>query len=331
MGSRGSPAFIHDAGRLMLARILRIGAGLEAIAAVVLAAVLIRSGLAPWLAVVLALMLPMAVHGIPLAIEFATGAIVDRRPVARLGPLELLQVWLGETWRSFKVFNLDQPWRAGFEEPEIAPQPDRPAVLFIHGYMCNRATWRPWLTAGGLSNRWNCATVNLEPVFGAVDRYPELIHEAVERLRAASGAARVTLICHSMGGLAARAYLRSHGHHAVARVITIDTPHHGTLFAALGHGDNTRQMRRACDFVRQLAASDEPVEFVCFASQHDNMIVPRDGQVLECAEAIWFERIGHLAMTDNDAVLAKLVQVVERPLPAATNQTTGETAAASCS
>jgi triacylglycerol lipase len=311
----------------MLARILRIGVGLEAIAAVMLVT-LLGAWAVPPLAVALILMFPFAVHGIPLAIEFITGAIVDRRPVARLGPFALLKVWLGETWRSFKVFNIDQPWRADYSEPDIVRQPDRPAVLFIHGYMCNRGTWRPWLTAGDLTRRWNCATVNLEPVFGAVDRYPDLIHAAVERLRATSGAERVTLVCHSMGGLAARAYLRSHGHHAVARVVTIDTPHHGTLFARLGHGDNTRQMRRACEFVRKLAASDEPVEFVCFASQHDNMIVPRDGQVLECAEAVWFERIGHLAMTDNDQVLRKLTEVVERPLPEATAASTRATTAA---
>jgi len=311
----------------MLARILRIGVGLEVIAALMLVTVL-GAWVVPPLAVAIIVLLPLAVHGIPLAIEFITGAIVDRRPVARLGPFALTKVWFGETWRSFKVFNLDQPWRADYPEPNIVRQPDRPAVLFIHGYMCNRGTWRPWLTAGELTRRWNCATVNLEPVFGAVDRYPDLIHAAIERLRAASGAERVTLVCHSMGGLAARAYLRSHGHHAVARVVTIDTPHHGTLFARLGHGDNTRQMRRACEFVRKLAASDEPVEFVCFASQHDNMIVPRDGQVLACAEAVWFERIGHLAMTDNDQVLRKLIEVVERPLPEATTASTRATTAA---
>ncbi len=300
----------------MLARILRIGVGLEVIAAVTLVT-LLGAWLVPPLAVALILLFPLAVHGFPLAIEFITGAIVDRRPVARLGPVALLKVWLSETWRSFKVFNIDQPWRAGFAEPEILRQPDRPAVLFIHGYMCNRATWRPWLLECGLARRWNCATVNLEPVFGAVDRYPELIQAAIERLRAASGAERVTLVCHSMGGLVARAYLRAYGPHAVARVVTISTPHHGTLFARLGHGENTRQMRRACDFVRHLASSDEPVEFICFASHHDNMIVPRDGQVLDCAEAVWFERIGHLSMTDNDQVLAKLTEVVERPLPEA--------------
>ena len=315
----------------MLARMLRIGAGLEAAAAVALAATLLHANVDLWLAIAVAATLPLAVHGVPLAIEFATGALVDRRPVARLGPLALARVWWGETWRSFKVFNVDQPWRAGFPEPAVVHDPSRPAALFIHGYLCNRAAWRPWLIDGGLTNRWNCATVNLEPVFGAVDRYTDIVHAAVERLRAASGSERVTLVCHSMGGLVARAYLRAHGHDAVARVITIDTPHHGTLFARLGHGDNTRQMRVACDYVRRLAESEEPVDFVCFASQHDNLVVPRDGQILACAEAVWFERIGHLAMTDNDEVLQKLIEVVERPLPEAAQPAAGTSAIAACS
>jgi predicted alpha/beta hydrolase family esterase len=296
----------------MLARLLRV-AGLVVLAAAIgLAWLLLRAGVSPWLAIAAALLLPLAVHGVPLAIEFITGALLDRRPVARLGPLALARVWWGETWRSFKVFNLDQPWRADFAEPAIVRDAARPAVLFIHGYMCNRATWRPWLLAGGLNDRWNCATVNLEPVFGEVNRYAEVIHAAVERLRRESGAGRVTLVAHSMGGLAARAYLRKHGHEAVKRVVTIDTPHHGTLFARFGHGANTRQMRVACEYVRGLAAADEPVEFVCFASQHDNLIVPRDNQILACAEAVWFERIGHLAMTDHDSVRARLIEVVER-------------------
>jgi hypothetical protein len=74
-------------------------------------------------------------------------------------------------------------------------------------------------------------------------------------------------------------------------------------------------MRNACEFVRALGRDDEPVEFVCFASQHDNLIVPRDNQILGCAEAVWFEQIGHLAMLASDEVLNKLVEVVERPAP----------------
>jgi triacylglycerol esterase/lipase EstA (alpha/beta hydrolase family) len=261
------------------------------------------------------------VHAVPLGIEFITGALIDRRPVERIGFWALVRVWWRETSRSLQVFNIDQPWRAAFAEPGIKAGADRPAVLFIHGYMCNRATWRPWLLSGAVSPRWNCATVNLEPVYGPVEHYADVIDDAVERLRRAAAADRITLVCHSMGGLAARAYLRAHGHHSVARVVTIDTPHHGTLFARFGRGHNTRQMRLACDYVRRLAESDEPVEFICFASHHDNLIVPRDNQVLACAEAVWFERIGHLSMTDDDQVLAKLIEVVERPLPHSTHST----------
>ena len=162
-------------------------------------------------------------------------------------------------------------------------------------------------------------------------RYTELVHAAVERLRRATGAERITLVCHSMGGLVARAYLRAHGHHAVARVVTIDTPHHGTLFARFGKGHNTRQMRLACEFVRRLAESDEPVEFVCFASQHDNLIVPRDNQVLECAE-VRLVRTHRPPRDDGQRqVLAKLIEVVERPLPEAHAPVTREAAAAASS
>jgi len=308
----------------MLARYLKIGAAIELLAALALAHALVLADVDRWLALGVAAMLPLAVQGVPLAIEFVTGALIDRRPVARIGLLELVAVWWGETRRSFTVFNIDQAWRANFPERPVARDPSRPTVLLIHGYMCNRAAWRHWLM-DGIPSHWNVATVNLEPVFGAVERYAEGVHDAVEALRRAAGAERITLVCHSMGGLAARSYLRRHGHHAVQRVVTINTPHHGTVFATLGHGPSARQMRNACEFVRQLAQDDEPVEFVCFASQHDNLIVPRDNQVLVGAEAVWFEKIGHLAMTANEAVLKKLIEVVERPEPRAA---TGEPAAA---
>lgn len=301
----------------MLARYLRFGQAIEVLAAIVLARALVLAGVPVWLAVVAGALLPLGVQAVPLAIEFVTGALVDRRPVARIGVFPLLTIWWVETWQSWRLFNVDQPWRAGFPERPLVRDPSRPAVLLIHGYMCNRAAWRRWLRRG-IPAHWNVATVNLEPVFGPVERYADGIHGAVERLRAATGAERVTLVCHSMGGLAARTYLRRHGHHAVQRVITIDTPHHGTLFATLGHGHNARQMRNACAFVRELARDDEPVDFVCFASQHDNLIVPRDNQILGCAEAVWFEQVGHLAMLANDRVLGKLIEVVERPAVTAT-------------
>ncbi|MEP6607278.1 MAG: alpha/beta fold hydrolase [Burkholderiaceae bacterium] len=299
----------------MLSRILRVGSLLEIALAVVLVVWFIDSGMTVWIAIAIGVLLPLIVHAVPLGIEFITGALIDRRPIARLNPIDAVRVWLAESWRSFVVFNVDQPWRARFPEPQIVNDSSRPAVLLLHGYMCNRAVWRLWLS-NGMPARWNVATINLEPVYADVDAYAESIHQSIEQLRASSGAQRVTLVCHSMGGLAARAYLRSKGHDAVARVVTIDTPHHGTVFARFAHGANTRQMRHSCEYVRRLAQLEEPVEFICFAGHHDNLVVPRESQVLACAEAIWFGRIGHIAMTGSDQVLAKLIEVVERPIAA---------------
>ncbi|MBC8119426.1 MAG: alpha/beta fold hydrolase [Burkholderiaceae bacterium] len=295
----------------MVSRILRVTSLLAIALATVLSIWLLSIGVSPWIAIAVGIALPPAMHAVPLGIEFITGAVVDRRPVARLGPVDSLRMWLTESWRSFVVFNVDQPWRAHFPEREIVANAGRPAVLLVHGYMCNRGAWRHWLRSG-LPEHWNIATVNLEPAHASVDDYAACIEREVARLRTVSGAEQVTLVCHSMGGLAARAYLRAHGHADVARVITISTPHHGTIFARFARGANTRQMRRACEYVTLLAKTQEAVEFVCFASQHDNLIVPRESQVLAGAEAVWFQQIGHLAMTASEEVLRKLIEVVER-------------------
>src|SRR5215203_1957601 len=98
----------------MVGRILRLTSILAAVLAVLFAAWLIRIDVPLWIALLAGIALPLAMHAVPLAIEFITGALIDRRPVARLGPVDAVRVWLTESWRSFVVFNLDQPWRAGF-------------------------------------------------------------------------------------------------------------------------------------------------------------------------------------------------------------------------
>ncbi|MGH6624663.1 MAG: lipase family alpha/beta hydrolase [Burkholderiaceae bacterium] len=298
----------------MLARLLQTTSLLLVAAAIGLALLLVALGAPLIAALIAAALLPLAFHGVPLAIEFIYGAFADRRPGRRIGLVGAARVWLGETWRAFISFTIDQPWRAGFAEPTTVHDPVRPAVLLVHGYFCNRAVWRPWLLGSGIGDRWNVATINLEPVLAALDAYVDPLRDAVESLRSASGSERITIVAHSMGGLAVRGYLRTHGDAAVARVITIDTPHQGTVFARFGKGLNTRQMQRGCDYLQQLGSVAEPVEFVCFASRDDNLIVPREAQALACAEVIWFDRIGHLAMTASDLVLTKLIEVVERPL-----------------
>ncbi|HEU0204688.1 MAG TPA: alpha/beta fold hydrolase, partial [Burkholderiaceae bacterium] len=253
------------------------------------------------------------------------GAIVDPRS-PRTSLLYVLRVWAWETWTSLRAFSWRQPFAAGFPELAVTRDPDRPAVLLIHGYVCNRAAWARLLASNELAG-CNVATVNLEPAFASIDAYADVVHGAVETLRAASGAAQVTLVCHSMGGLAARAYLRKYGDGAVIKIVTICTPHHGTVFGLLGHGRNAREMARGSAFLRDLAASESAAlrsKFVCIASRDDNLIVPRSSPILPGAKAVWLEGTGHLAMIEDPRVWAVVRQEVfertaaEKPAPALT-------------
>ncbi len=75
-------------------------------------------------------------------------------------------------------------------------------------------------------------TVRFSQPYGAIDTWAAELGTAVGRVRASTGADRVILIGYSMGGLAARAYLVSHGlDHHVRRLVTIGTPHLGSAFA----------------------------------------------------------------------------------------------------
>ena len=119
--------------------------------------------------------------------------------------------------------------------------------------------------------------VNLEPVFGSIDHYADIIEAAVQRLESAGGLPPV-MVAHSMGGLAVRAWMAAHaGDERVHRVITIGTPHRGTFLGRFGHTHNARQMRIGSDWQRELAAREPPHRygrFTCFYGHCDNIVFP---------------------------------------------------------
>jgi pimeloyl-ACP methyl ester carboxylesterase len=246
-----------------------------------------------------AVVAPVAVVGLLLAIEFTVAAAVDPRS-PRTSPLHVLRVFLVELSVSLRLFLWRQPWLSGFAEPPQARDPQRPALLLIAGFMCNRAAWKPLLDSGRLA-QFNVATVNLEPIFGDIDLYADVVHHAVEKLRAASGATRVVLVGHSMGGLAARVYLRQHGDAHVARVVTLASPHHGTIFGRLGHSYNARQMARGSRFVEHLKHHDRGrwPRFTTVATRDDNLVVPRSSPLLPGARQVELDGVGHLALIED--------------------------------
>ena len=180
-------------------------------------------------------------------------------------------------------------------------------VLLVHGYQCNRGTWlwqRTRLERAG----WTVATVNLDPVFASIDHGGELIAQRIEEICAATGAARVVLVGHSMGGLAARAYLRAHGTARVAKLVTLGTPHNGSRLAKLGAGINARQMEPGSAWLAALnREAPLPTDTVSARSLYDNYVMPQDSPLLVGTRDVLLGPVGHLTMAFSPAVTRLLL------------------------
>ncbi|MDT8342477.1 MAG: alpha/beta fold hydrolase [Longimicrobiales bacterium] len=131
---------------------------------------------------------------------------------------------------------------------------DRVPVLLVPGWMANDQTMGPlrelFLGAGWPPHRV-AALAFRNPVGSNRDHARELA-DAVEDLRRRTGAERVDLVAHSMGGLAARYFLQEGGAGQVRRVIFVATPHRGTLVASLAWGEGGEEMRPGSDFLMRL-------------------------------------------------------------------------------
>lgn len=235
-------------------------------------------------------------------------------PAPRARAAQMLRAWWGEVVTAPRVFYWRQPFRSQ-AIPDFLP-PDargRRGVLLVHGFVCNRALWNPWLQRLRRSSV-PVVAVNLEPVFGSIDDYAAAIEAGVQRLEAATGLAPV-IVAHSMGGLAVRAWLRAAGaDERVHRVVTIGSPHGGTWLGRFGRTTNTRQMNRGSRWLRQLWA-DEPRErygrFTCFYSHCDNIVFPPSTATLPGADNRHLEGWSHVHLAFNPAVFDEVRRWLE--------------------
>lgn len=263
-----------------------------------------------------AVAVPVLANAAILGQQFAIGAWLRRRtrPDLHLGLAAALRAWLGEIVASLRTFFYAQI-RYGARPLPSGTGHDRMPVLLVHGYFCNRGIWRPF--ARWLAERGHAVdSVNLEPVFGSIDDYVPLVEAAIERLRTRTGAERVAVVAHSMGGLAVRAFLAQHGTAAIGAVVTLGTPHRGTWLARFGYGRNVAQMRLDSGWLRDLAAREAGqtrAPFTVVLSYHDNIVVPQSIQTLEGARTIELIARGHVELAYDRGVWARALEAIETP------------------
>ncbi|WP_119152881.1 esterase/lipase family protein [Caldimonas tepidiphila] len=188
-------------------------------------------------------------------------------------------------------------------------------VVLVHGFHCNRAFWNPWmrrLKARGIP----FVAVDLDPPFDSIDRYALPIEAAVATLERSTGLAPV-LVAHSMGGLAARAWLRAmDGDGRVQRVITIGTPHRGTWLTRLSLTRGPRQMAIDSEWLQALRRDESPARyaaFTCFWSHCDNVVFPASTAMLPGADNRHVDGAAHVQMICREAVFDEMLRWLDAP------------------
>jgi triacylglycerol lipase len=238
-------------------------------------------------------------------------------PELRIGPFAALRMFAAEYLAFVLLFVALIPFERFWLGPDRLAHcaARRTPLLLIHGYQCNRGFWF-WLRRRLEAAGWTVATHSLEPVFADIDDYADGIAQRVDEVLAATGAAQLILVGHSMGGLACRAYLRRHGGRKVARLVTLGSPHQGTRLARWGLGANAIQMRIGSVWLQALAAADHvPPGSVSIYSCHDNYVFPqRDCSTLPGAASVAIGGVSHLGMAFSPWVLRNLTAVLESPV-----------------
>ncbi len=261
-----------------------------------------------WAAAAAGLLLLAGGHAAVLGLEFVLVARINRRdpaPPATAG--QRLRAWWAECLAAPRVFLWQQPF-CSRRWPDHLPAgaQGRRGVLLVHGFVCNRGLWNPWLqrlTALGVP----VVAVDLEPVFGSIDDYRGPIEAGVDRLRACTGLPPL-VVAHSMGGLALRRWRAQPGNaQRLWHVITLGSPHHGTWLARWAFVHNAVQMRLAGPWLAALQALEAQGGaaahdgFTCFYSHCDNIVCPASTATLPGADNRHLPGVAHVHMVDHPA------------------------------
>ena len=223
----------------------------------------------------------------------------EMRAIGRSGPRMALCHWLMP----------DPP-------PALAGFP----VLLLHGVLCNVGAMHA-LRADLVARKFGPVyALSYGPPFASIDEFADQVAAKIDAILHATGAARVALVGHSMGGLVARAYLRRYGSHKLSSVVTLGTPHHGSVHARIFPGVSLAQLRPGNAWLAELNRTEGApagVRLVSLWSWHDSMVAPQTSSRLAGAVNIELSGVGHNALLGDRRVFAlvaaELARVAQAP------------------
>jgi triacylglycerol esterase/lipase EstA (alpha/beta hydrolase family) len=210
----------------------------------------------------------------------------------------------------------DPRCRPGEQPPAVRalfaadPLAARVPVVLVHGLIDNHsvfAVMRRSLRRRGFTSvcSWNYSPLLADVARGAAD-----LGEHLDRICEQTGHDRVHVVGHSLGGLLARYHVqRQGGDRHVESLVTLGTPHQGSLLAHLLPTPLVRQLRPGSAVLQELAEPAPGVRTPVTAvySNLDQVVVPTsagrcDHPDLQ-ARNVLVRGVGHMSLPFHRAVL----------------------------
>lgn len=236
-------------------------------------------------------------------IAFGLRPIVGERPrVLRAAFAELLACLILLPFYPLWLL-IGASYAAGMEGEGTARGRRNPVIL-LHGFAMNRTSW-VWLGS-------RLAARGLGPLYGTSYFSPQSVPVSarhlgnfVERVLAREDATQVDIVAHSLGGVVARYYIeRMGGDRRVGRLVTIASPHQGTLLGRLGMMTSTRQIHHQSPFLTDLGTPKPGVAYTSVWSRSDAIVIPAESaSIAPAGEDRVFDGLGHLSLLMSPRVL----------------------------
>jgi pimeloyl-ACP methyl ester carboxylesterase len=200
--------------------------------------------------------------------------------------------------------------------PALAADPataDIP-VLLIHGYVHNRSAFVMLTRQLRRAGFRYVHGLNYNPLRHDIGELAEMLGEEVDRVRDTTGADRVMLVGHSMGGIVARFYTQElAAPETVDTVATLASPHRGTYATYLAPGPASRDLRPGSRLLRRLKEGARPstTRWLAYWADLDPFVTPAvHAKIVHPAlhaQNILLRNTGHLSLLMSREVVADVV------------------------
>ncbi|SNR57687.1 esterase/lipase family protein [Blastococcus mobilis] len=190
------------------------------------------------------------------------------------------------------------------------PLAARIPVLLVHGLVDNRSVFTVMQRSLRRRGFAHVCTWNYSPLLTDVARGADDLGRHIERICQQTGYDSVHVVGHSLGGLIARYHVqRQGGDRHVASLVTVGTPHQGSVLAHVVPAPLIRQLRPGSARLQELTepAPDCRTPITAIYSDLDQMVLPtRSGRCdhpdLD-ARNVLVRGVGHLSLPRHRAVV----------------------------